>query len=226
MSSDLVFVPSIVPIFPLPEVVLFPRTVVPLHIFEARYREMMADAIKGQRFIALAMLVPGHEELYRTDEAPIYPVVGVGHIDVYEMADDGTYNLFLRGITRAKVESEVGGRPYRRGRIQRIETFSSTTGMELEQWRAELRQMLEKDTSLDERVREVWLATLDADLDANDLADSFAGGLPASAELRQRLLEEPDAMERLQIIMTHLQAMERRARNLRRVRPGGVVDLN
>src|SRR5207244_1505389 len=99
---------SAVPLFPLPGVVLFPRAVLPLHIFEQRYREMTADALVGDRLIAMAMLRPGWEKSYYSCPA-IDPVVCIGRIVSHEMLADGKYNFLLQGIARAEVVSESKG---------------------------------------------------------------------------------------------------------------------
>src|SRR5437762_11771699 len=87
---------SAVALFPLPGVVLFPRAVLPLHIFEDRYRAMMADALAGGRLIAVALLKPGWEKTYY-GRPEIEPVVCVGQILSHEKLADGKYNLLLQG---------------------------------------------------------------------------------------------------------------------------------
>jgi uncharacterized protein len=103
---------SAVPLFPLPNVVLFPRAVLPLHIFEERYKAMTADALQGDRLIAMALLGPGWEKNYH-GKPPIDPVVCVGTILTHERLADGRYNFLLQGTTRARIVREFGDRPYR-----------------------------------------------------------------------------------------------------------------
>src|SRR5689334_24875244 len=79
---------SAVPLFPLPNVVLFPRAILPLHIFEERYKAMTADALQGDRVIAMAMLKPGWEKNYY-GTPPIDPIVCVGSIWSHERLPDG-----------------------------------------------------------------------------------------------------------------------------------------
>src|SRR5271170_4410028 len=95
---------SAVPLFPLPNVVLFPRAVLPLHIFEERYKAMTADALSGDHLIAMAVLGPGWEREYRPE---IEPVVCLGRIISYEKLPDGRYNFFLQGQIRAKIVREI-----------------------------------------------------------------------------------------------------------------------
>src|SRR5205085_1976564 len=87
-------------LFPLPNVVLFPQVVQPLHIFEPRYREMTADALADDRLIAMALLQPGWEADYE-GRPPIHPICCLGRIFAEKHLPDGRYNLLLRGLTRA-----------------------------------------------------------------------------------------------------------------------------
>src|SRR5215217_8938156 len=91
-----------VPLFPLPNVVLFPAAVLPLHIFEERYKAMTADALRGERRVAMALLRPGWEKSYY-GRAAIEPVVCVGRILSHEKLVDGKYNFLLQGTLRARV---------------------------------------------------------------------------------------------------------------------------
>src|SRR5687767_8134627 len=105
-----------IPLFPLPNVVLFPRAVVPLHIFEDRYKQMTADALAGDKRIAMALLKPGWEKYYYGRPA-IEPVVCVGQILSWEQLDDGKYNFLLQGSLRARVVSEERSADYRVARL-------------------------------------------------------------------------------------------------------------
>src|SRR5437764_15065204 len=82
------------PLFPLPNVVLFPRAVLPLHIFEERYKVMTADTLRGDRRVAMALLKPGWEKNYY-QQPEIEPVVCVGRILEHEKLPDGKYNFLL-----------------------------------------------------------------------------------------------------------------------------------
>jgi Lon protease-like protein len=109
--------PSLVPLFPLPNVVLFPRVVLPLHIFEERYKRMTADVLTTHKTIAMALLRPGWEKQYYNRPA-IEPVVCVGQIVSHERLADGRYNFLLQGTMRARVVAEVDGEPYRRAVLE------------------------------------------------------------------------------------------------------------
>src|SRR3982750_1235686 len=94
-----------VPLFPPPNVVLLPGAVLPLHIFEERYKAMTADVLRGDRRIALALLRPGWEKSYYSRPA-IEPVVCVGRILSAERLPDGKYNFLLQGDARALIVAE------------------------------------------------------------------------------------------------------------------------
>lgn len=110
-----------IPLFPLPGVVLLPETLLPLHIFEPRYREMVADALAGGRTLGLAMLKPGVS--VDAGASPVYPVGGAGDIVDSERLEDGRYNILVRGRFRYRILSEET--PAASYRIARVEEIAS-----------------------------------------------------------------------------------------------------
>jgi Lon protease-like protein len=111
--------PSTVPLFPLPDVVLFPDVSLPLRIFEPRYRAMVADALKGNRIIGMVLLRPGYEANYE-GRPPIFPVGCAGVITQVEQLANGEYTLVLRGLQKFRVMSEDPGGAYRVAHITPI----------------------------------------------------------------------------------------------------------
>lgn len=104
---------DLLPLFPLPNVVLFPNVFLPLHIFEARYRDMVAAALEGDRLIGMVLLRPGWERQFEGHPA-VYPVGCSGVITHADRLSDGRYNIVLRGVERFRILSENHDRPYRR----------------------------------------------------------------------------------------------------------------
>ena len=137
--------PFSLPIFPLPSVVLFPNVFLPLHIFEPRYRQMIADALAGDRIIGMVTLRPGHEEEYE-GTPPIYATGCSGLITHSEKLDDGRYNIILRGIEKFSIHSEempAVGRQYRNAVITPIdEAVRPTDRDELRRERKKLQNLL------------------------------------------------------------------------------------
>src|SRR4051812_25773792 len=120
-TNELVGFKGIVKLFPLPNLVLFPQVIQPLHIFEPRYRQLMADALAEDRLITMALLQPGWEEDYHL-KPPIYPIVCIGQIHQEERLPDGRYNLLLRGLHRARVlEEPKTDRLYRLARVELLD---------------------------------------------------------------------------------------------------------
>src|SRR2546426_2231703 len=90
---------DLLPLFPLPNVVLFPNVFLPLHIFEPRYRDMVALALATDRLIGMVLLRPGWEGNYE-GRPPVFPIGCSGVITHVERLDDGRYHLVLRGVDR------------------------------------------------------------------------------------------------------------------------------
>jgi Lon protease-like protein len=108
--------PPTIPIFPLPNVVLFPNVFLPLHIFETRYRELLEDALKGDRIIGMVLLRPGWEGDYEGRPA-VYPIGCAGVITHAERLPDGRFNIVLRGMEKFQIGGEETGRLYRIARV-------------------------------------------------------------------------------------------------------------
>jgi Lon protease-like protein len=104
--------PPTIPVFPLPNVVLFPNVFLPLHIFESRYRAMIGDALGGDRIIGMVLLQPGYETDYE-GRPPIYSVGCAGVITHSEPMADGRYNIVLRGLEKFRITDEDRSKPYR-----------------------------------------------------------------------------------------------------------------
>ena len=110
---------DLLPLFPLPNVVLFPNVFLPLHIFEPRYRAMVADAITGDRMIGMVLLQRGWEQDYE-GRPPVYAIGCSGVITHVEQLADGRYNLVLRGLERFRILTENHSLTYRRGIVESL----------------------------------------------------------------------------------------------------------
>ena len=111
--------PPTIPIFPLPNVVLFPNVFLPLHIFEPRYRAMVRDALASDRIIGMVLLRPGFEADY-AGRPPVYPIGCAGLITHSEPLSDGRYNIVLRGLEKFRMTREEGGQPYRLAQVEAL----------------------------------------------------------------------------------------------------------
>ena len=126
--------PATIPIFPLPNVVLFPDVFLPLHIFEARYRAMVSEALGGNRIIGMVLLQPKYEAHYE-GRPPVFGVGCAGMITHAEQLGDGRFNIVLRGTERFRITGENESTAYRIAHVDGLPEFVS------DEHRAELRRL-------------------------------------------------------------------------------------
>ena len=198
-------------LFPLPNVVLLPKSTLPLQIFEPRYLAMVRDALEGERLIAMGLLKPGYEEYYHTNLAEIAAVVCIGRIREHVQVPDGRYFINLLGLCRAQVSSEIRDGDYRLARLEPITHNSNPIAQGLESHvRAAIREALASpllgQLSNADKCRDVLQRSAPLD----ELLDFVAAALlPSEAvEIRQRLLEELDLLQRGAILVAELQRLE------------------
>jgi Lon protease-like protein len=207
-APDLPFDPSAVPLFPLPNVVLFPRAILPLHIFEERYKAMTADALAGDGVIAMALLRPGWEKCYY-GAPPIEPVVCVGKILTHEKLPDGKYNFLLQGLARGRVVSEDRSRAYRVGRVELLPE-ADVMEIDLENERHRLSCMLSEGICSNLPVVKQFRQMLASTMPTADIADLLAFNFIEDVQVKQSLLAETDPrrrVERLVPILDELRPM-------------------
>ena len=194
---------SRVPIFPLPETVLFPRMHLPLHIFEPRYRAMTEACIAEGLPMAIALAKPG-EDL--AGIAEIFPIAGMGVIERHERLPDGRFNIVLRGVARVRIEEEIPNRPFRLVRASALEDRWPDSPAALEAAAATLRACVLRVARLatEPEIASEVLRRVDAAKDAAFLADTVAGMFVAEAPARQALLEELDVVRRVGEVTSRL----------------------
>ena len=193
------------PIFPLPNVVLFPHVILPLHIFEERYKQMTADALTGPRQVAMALLKPGWEKDYYQRPA-IEPVVCVGTIVSHEMMPDGKYNFLLQGHTRAEVVKEFRDKSYRVAELKRL-AETKVTEKDLSPLRGRLQAVFDNGTFLATDIGRQLRQLLWTPLPTDAIADLIACRLLDDPALKQALLEETDVIRRVDRIVTAFEAI-------------------
>lgn len=189
-----------VAVFPLPGAVLFPGARLPLHIFEPRYRAMMADVLAGgSGLMAVAQLKPGWQRDYDR-QPPISAVAGIGRIERSQHNADGTYDLQLCGLARVELEElPMLEKPYRRAKATRLSDVAARDGLA----ETELSSLFSLATQVAALVRhrEPRFRLLAAPTDPPGLLmDKIANQLVGDPVERQRLLELLDLGERLKAI--------------------------
>ena len=194
--------PPTIPLFPLPNVVLFPNVFLPLHIFEPRYREMVSDALAGDRIIGMVLLRPGHEE---EDEGrpPVFQIGCAGVITHSEPLEDGRYNIVLRGLERFRITGEDPGTStaYRLARVEGLpETVPDADQAELRRHRHRLEALLA--AALERTGKEPRFPPAVPD---EDLVNALAQYIELEPLERQALLERDGILARCRALVELLE---------------------
>jgi uncharacterized protein len=193
-------------VFPLPGAVVLPGTPAPLHIFEPRYRRMTADALEGDRVLALAALVSEGGAVQ--DRAPVHPIAGVGLIETDERRPDGRYDIVVRGVARVRLVSELAnGKPYREFKAEVLEDVWPAGGAAalarergaLEQLVFELVQVLPPESGAAQLAHAAARTT-----NPSALADLVAAAVVSEPDKRLAVLAELDVGERLALVMSEI----------------------
>jgi Lon protease-like protein len=199
-------------IFPLANVHLFPHAVLPLHVFEPRYRDLLRDALAEERLIAIASLEPGFEDDY-AGRPPVRSVVGVGVIVGHEALEGGRANILLRGVARARIARELPpDERYRRVDAQTLfdeveAAFSPEVARETLVLLAN--RLAASLPSGGDTLRELVRATASP----SALADVLAAALVTDPDERQGLLEEPRLAVRVDRVAGEIAAVLARLSN-------------
>ena len=187
-----------IPIFPLPDVVLFPHTLLPLHIFEPRYRQMVQGCLAGDKRLAMALLKPGWEHDYY-GRPPVHPIAGAGEIVRHEELADGRFNILVRGTMRIGILSELPpDKPYRMVRARPLlDRYSGedtkTLADRVERLKVFYLRILAEVQKGQGEVAKIFSGVKDPGI----VLDRIAGAAIPEAEIRQQVLEAVEVPMRL-----------------------------
>jgi len=189
--------PAMIPIFPLEDAALFPRGAQPFHIFEPRYRAMIADALKGDRIIGMVTLQPGFEANYEGRPA-VYAVGCAGVIEEVEELPDGRYNILLRGLVKFRITGEDQSRAYRLARVTAMPELPDA------EQKAALRKQRQR---LEGLVKGPDLSSgIPPDVADEEVVDALAQYVPLDPSERQALLELDGTLARAQALVDLLES--------------------
>lgn len=189
----------IIPLFPLPNVVMFPDVLLPLHIFEERYREMTKDALERQKLIGMVLLQKGWERDYE-GSPPVFPVGCVGEIVQEERLPDGKYNIVLHGLSRFHLQSEIKARtPYRQASVLLME--NSAKELENEDTEDLRRKVLAFCAEILIEFQMQNLLPYASSLSAEQLFDTAAFYLNIPVEKKQELLSQSNLLQRGNLLL-------------------------
>ena len=216
---------EIISVFPLPTSVFYPNTQLPLHIFEPRYRQMVSDALIGNRKIGMVLLKPGWEANYYESPA-IIPVGCVGTIEQHVELPEGKYNISLRGLSRFTIVKEIGGKPYRQAKVLLLKEINDQN-LDDENFKQhdlintcnEFLSLLPEKNKLKDDLK------MESFKKMSHLVDEIANQLDLQVEKKQDFLEQQDVTKRAEIIRSELK-LKIGLINLSRVQMEKGIDIN
>jgi Lon protease-like protein len=205
IDGGVIHMPDVLPIFPLQNTVLLPGEILPLHIFEPRYREMIDHAVQGERVIGMVEYAGGRSE--EDCRADVEQVGCAGYIAQHERLPDGRYLLWLLGIERFHIQQELEvPTQYRQVKVaytpadEILEDLNSVQGM-----RRELRQILPQMAGLDDDMQASFTEQI-ADASDNQLIALAGQILELSGPRKQQLLETKTLLDRYTKVFEDLYA--------------------
>jgi len=196
-----VTLPDQVPVMPLPGALLFPHALLPLHIFEPRYQEMLEHALKDHRMFSVALLKPQRTQWNSTDD--FFHVAGVGLIRACVGRGDGTSNLILQGLQRVRFTTFEQSAPFPVARIEPLKS-DSTPSVEIDALGAKVLELYSKLKNTGRQLPEKVDRYLSHLGDTEMLADLMAATFVNDPLRRQQLLEELSLKQRLRLVIQYL----------------------
>jgi ATP-dependent Lon protease len=215
-------VPDEVPVMTLPNLAFFPQALLPLHIFEPRYRRMLTDVLETNRIFAVACLDTGAAAESLSSEPP-HRVGCIGLVRACQKNDNGTSNLLLQGLCRVSIEAIVSEEPYRRIRIRALASEPGAAPPENARLRKELSRLIRLRLRLLPGGSDGMTELLKTVEDPEMFAYIAAFNLCEDPPLKQKLLETLDVNRRLLMLLQVLRS-DIDAAMLHRKLQGGLPD--
>jgi Lon protease-like protein len=190
----------IIPLFPLPNVVLFPKTPMPLYIFEERYRTMVRETLAGSGELVIALLRGGGESGYANLSA-VHHIACVGKIESHEELEDGKYNIVVIGLYRVRILREIQHSPYRMVEVEKLEEAPcDERAPDIIERHNHLGGLFAKFTELATGVKQQALDLMPR-LDFESLVNMVAMTLNLAIDQKQALLEIDDTSHRCDVLI-------------------------
>lgn len=189
----------LLPLFPLPNMVFFPHTRLPLHVFEPRYRQMIKDVLESDQRFGIVLLRPGWEPDY-FGAPPVFECGTLGTIEQAVPLDDGRFNIVVRGDVRFRIVDEISRVPYRTARVIAEPEVGreAANALAKREWLADLSRQYLRYLPEQTAVPEIETVNLDA------LTNALIMSLNLDVEEKQKLLEMSDVIHRAETIGTEL----------------------
>lgn len=196
-------------VFPLPNLVMFPNVIQPLHIFEPRYCQLLEDALQTDGLIAMSLLKPGWEQDY--DGRPeMEKTVCLGRIAAHAQQADGRYNIFLQGVRRAIVKREIpSSKLYREADVALLrDVYRTEAAAERVQLQRELLDSFRRQAPASSSMQEQFEQATGRPMQLGGLTDVIAFSLGLDLRTKQELLNEVDVDQRAEFLISVLQLRE------------------
>ena len=205
------------PLFPLPDVVFFPKTLLPLHVYEPRYRTLASEALERDQAICTALLRPGWEaDYYGSPE--VYPVGCIGRIVQHTKLPDGRYNITLQGEGKVRIEEQVRVEPYRIVRVQPIQDDDAwTRGDDVAQEAIELVRLF-RQVHEGQGPSLLLAETFGQDMSPESILNTVAMHLNVEPDMKERFLEMESLEARYHSVLEILRNATTTQERIERVR--------
>jgi Lon protease-like protein len=192
-------------LFPLPNLVLFPHVMQPLHIFEPRYRELLEDAVADDHLLAMAVLAPGWEKNYE-GRPPLYPMACLGQVTTHVRLADGTYNVLVLGLQRVRLLQEAPPRRlFRQAEVELCaDQYRECQAARQKGVRRRLHRALIEALPRVPEAEEQLDQLLGHDVPLGVLTDVLSYMLDLDLSHKQMLLAEVDVYRRTEFLLSHL----------------------
>jgi len=218
MISQEIEIPREVPVMTLSQTVLFPQAMMPLFIFEPRYREMLSTVLEEDRIFAVAALDERDEDA-EVLETP-YSIAGVGVVRACKQNPDGTSNLILQGLARVEFENFVCEEPYRRARIQKLMSESDGSEETLGSIQPTLLALVQIQMRLGAEIPQEVLQFLSNINEPESVLDLAIYTLCPSGSFKQELLETRGILARFDKFERFLRSQVERLKLDRKLKGG------
>jgi len=193
--------PDTIPIFPLEEPTLFPGMTAPFHIYEPRYRAMIADALKGNRIIGMTTLRPGYEKDYERSPS-IFPIGCAGVIENVEQLANGEYNITIRALTKFRVTREEASKPYRIAHVTAIaEPLADADTVALHAQAQRIQQIVAASNG------KTGVGAVPPDISDEEVVNGVSQFANLDEVDRQTLLEQPTVLSRANALVPMLEKL-------------------
>lgn len=208
LSFDASTFSGVVRLFPLPNLVLYPHVMQPLHIFEGRYREMLEDALAGDRLITMAVLEPGWETDYES-RPPISPFACLGKVVTHHRLDDGRYNVLLLGVQRIRILQELDPlRSFRQAHVELLDDcYDFASDCQCQRIQEELVAAFRGHLPCACELPEQLESMLSGEISLGALTDLAAYTLPLCGEVKLNLLGECCVRRRAEILLREVKRL-------------------